>query len=223
MQTLEIRKHTSDNPWTYAMLDAHQREIAKGVLAGEEGRILLSEVAPVITMGRRTKTSDILLQPERLQHLGIQLLPTDRGGLATYHGPGQWVLFTVDTLEALTGDRRGVYAATEGLLNAALEVGREYFPEAEVHWGAETGVWSSKGKFAAVGIHIEKRVLLHGVSLNVYRTPLSFTGLRPCGLDAPVAFLLGEPVSSQELRKKFDEIGLRLVDAVRARFWKHPK
>ena len=71
----------------------------------------------------------------------------------------------------------------------------------EIREGAELGVWSLRGqttgratgKIAAVGIHVEAGVLLHGLSLNVYRTPQSFVGLKPCGLDAEVDFLSPRP------------------------------
>ena len=124
------------------------------------------------------------------------------GGLATYHGPGQWVLFPVDGLEPLTGDRRGVRKAVDLLLGIALRVGQLYASDAHIRSGCEMGVWTSRGKFAAVGIHIEQGVLLHGLAVNGYRTPTSFTGLRPCGLDAPVDFLLE---SSDE--RKFQDLG----------------
>src|SRR4051812_3137340 len=103
----ELRRHTPTSPWTYASLDQRQRQIAEEVRSGHPGSLLLSEVAPVITLGRRTPPDDV---PKHFAHSerGIDLFQADRGGLATYHGPGQWVLFPVDHLERLTGDRRGV-------------------------------------------------------------------------------------------------------------------
>jgi lipoate-protein ligase B len=205
----EVRRHTQDSPWTYAMLDARQREIARRVHAGGPGAFLLSEVAPVITVGRRAAPTDLLLPRDALAHAGVEILPTDRGGLATWHGPGQWVLFAVDSLERLTGDRRGVRKAVEGLLETALSVGREYDSSAEIRSGAETGVWTQRGKFAAVGVHIEHGVLLHGLSVNGFRTSTSFMGLRPCGLDLPVDFLIeGTP-------EDFDALGVQILAQAR--------
>lgn len=208
----EIRRHQSSSPWTYSDLDQRQREIAEKVRAGCPGTLLLSEVAPVITHGKRTPSRDILLDRSELRQLGIAVHPTDRGGFATYHGPGQWVLFPVDSLEALTGDRRGVRRIVDLLLGIALRVGQLYAPDAHIRSGCEMGVWTSRGKFAAVGIHIEQGVLLHGLSVNGYRTSTSFTGLRPCGLDAPVDFLLNEPSEAE-----FQEIGnLLMREAIRS-------
>lgn len=229
---LEIRRHAPDRPWTYARLDARQREIAARVRPASEpdspdsrdapqspatqpGAFLLSEVAPVITFGRRAGHAELLLPPADLARNGIELYETDRGGLATYHGPGQWVFFAVDRLERLTGDRRGVRKAVESLLETALQTARHYEPRAEIRAGTETGVWSSRGKLAAVGVQIEHGVLLHGLSLNGFRTETSFRGLRPCGLDAPVDFLLGEERGPQG----FKELGERLIEVATRHFY----
>src|SRR3989344_3796394 len=184
-----IHKHTPNRPFSYRDLDEIQRGIFDRIQQGGKGALLLSEVASVITCGRRTEAKDILLPEEMLKNLGIDLFPTDRGGLATYHGPGQWVLFPVERLEVLTGDPRGVRKVIEALLETALEVVHDFDPLAKIEWGPRTGVWGKKGKYAAVGIHVEKGVVLHGMALNVYRTSESFLGIRPCGLDASPAFL----------------------------------
>ncbi len=209
---LERRRHVPGSPWTYAALDARQREVAERVRAGGEGALLLSEVAPVITLGRRTPASDLLLSEAALSARGISVLRTDRGGLATYHGPGQWVAFAVDRLDRLTGDPRGVRRAVDGLLVAALETARDWVPFAQIRVGAELGIWSSRGKLASVGVHVDRRVLLHGVALNVHRCPESFVGLRPCGLDAAVDFLTQDPA-------EFERAGDRLASALEVRFW----
>jgi lipoate-protein ligase B len=193
------------------MLDERQREIARELRAGEreEGALLLSEVAPVVTLGRRTPASDLLLDREGLAARGIALEQVDRGGLATYHGPGQWVVFPVERLERLTGDSRGVRKAVDGLLSAALMVCREYEPRAEIRQGAELGVWSPRGKLAAVGIHIEKGIVLHGLCVNTFATPESFAGIRPCGLEPRLDYLLVGPA-----QRPFESLGKRLVSAV---------
>ena len=204
----------------YAELDARQREIAAGARAGAPGRLLLAEVRPVITRGRRAPGATPLLVPEaQLASQGIEVYPTDRGGFDTWHGPGQWVLFPVDRLEALSGDSRGVRKTVEALLDAALEVGRHYDSSAHARDGAETGVWTSRGKFAAVGVHVEQGVLLHGIALNAARTPTSFVGLRPCGLDAPVDYLLEGPGRPGPTPEGFTALGERLISAVLSRLW----
>jgi len=218
---LELRRSEASRPWTYQLLDERQRQIASDLRSGarSSGAMLLNEVAPVVTVGRRTPATDLLLDEGALAARGVALAQVDRGGLATYHGPGQWVLFPVERLEHLTGDRRGVRRAVEGLLDAMLEVSREYEPRAEIRAGLETGVWSPRGKLGSVGVHVERGVLLHGLALNAFRTSDSFAGIRPCGGEPRVDFLLERP-NEQE----FATLGKRLISAVfRAFFAETPK
>jgi lipoate-protein ligase B len=214
---VELRRHCLGQPWTYADLDQRQRQIADRVRLGDRGVLLVSEVAPVITLGRRTPETDIIVKKAYLEERGISVHRTDRGGLATYHGPGQWVVFVVDRLERITGDRRGVRLAVNGLLDVGREVGAQYDSTAKIHSGPEAGVWSARGKFAAVGVHVEDGVLLHGLAINGFKTLTSFFGLRPCGLDAPVSYLLEANKESCDVA--FDKLGERIVDSVFRHFW----
>jgi lipoate-protein ligase B len=213
---LEVRRHSLSSPWTYEKLDQRQREIASQLREGGQGALLVSELAPVITYGRRTPETDLISATD-LRSAEIERYSTDRGGLATYHGPGQWVVFPVDRLERLTGDPRGVRRSVESLLEIALEVGLLYDPTAHIRSQAELGVWTERGKFAAVGVHIEGGVLLHGLAVNGIWTPTSFQGLRPCGLDLPVDFLLKG--DSETLESEFQKLGNQLIGRALEKFW----
>jgi lipoyl(octanoyl) transferase len=213
---VELRRHTTQTPWTYAQLDARQNEIAERMMTGkgEQGKLLLSELSPVITLGRRASERE-LLHPDLRGKLGIETYRTNRGGLATYHGPGQWVVFPVDSLERLTGDRKGVKSMVHLLLQAALSVAKVYEPQAQIRCGAELGVWSPQGKVASVGISIYRRILLHGLAINGFKTPASFVGLRPCGLEAPVGYLLNGPNDDE-----FRNMGSLLIYEISSRLRK---
>jgi lipoyl(octanoyl) transferase len=183
----EIRRHSVDLAWTYRQLDLYQRNLAEKIGRGiAEPTVLLSEVAPVITCGRRTPADHLL------GGATTEVLSTDRGGCATYHGPGQWILFPVGPVERWVGDPRGIKNMMDLLLEIARSVGISYDSSAHVKSGPELGVWTSRGKFAAVGIHVQQGIVLHGLSINGFRTPESFQGLKPCGLDAPVDFFVGK-------------------------------
>ncbi|MBY0471494.1 hypothetical protein K2X30_10035 [bacterium] len=225
MLEVKIHRHLPDHPWTYQMLDRLQREVAARVENGGTGAILLSEVAPVISVAKRTAPTDVLMSKEALAALGIDLVSTDRGGMATYHGPGQWVLYVVDSLERLTGDRRGVRIAVESLLEIALGVCEKYAPRSEIKMGKELGVWTPQGKVASLGVRIVKGVLLHGIAINGFHTEKSFMGLRPCGLDEPVDYLLNEMTlksgivySMSELSERFETLGQEILSAAQSRF-----
>lgn len=220
---LHLRRHRPDSPWTYArLLEAQDAVRARLVAdAASPGACFLSELAPVITLGRRAGFErEIWAQPGELAARGIEVLSTGRGGLATYHGPGQWVLFVVDRLERLTGDSRGVRRAVEGLLAIALEVSRRYDPSAEIREGIATGVWGARGKIASVGVQIEDGVLLHGLCVNGYATPESFYGLHPCGMPgAAVQYLLGETSPCAAREADFLELGDQLIRTAKQRFY----
>ncbi len=218
--SIETYRHHPSFAWTYEKLDQKQRSISAQIQQGDSGGVLLvSELAPVITLGRRTPACDLLLSEDERQISGVGVYPTDRGGLATYHGTGQWVLFPVDRLDRLTGDRRGVRKAVETLLEVALQVGRKYDPNAEILSGNQLGVWTSQGKFASVGVYIENGILLHGLSVNGFQTPLSFKGIRPCGMEPQVSYLLPElPVL--DLEREFLILRDRLIAETLTRFWK---
>jgi lipoate-protein ligase B len=102
----------------------------------------------------------------------------------------------------------------EGLLEVARKVGQLYEPQVEIRGGAEMGVWTPRGKFAAVGVHVEQGVLLHGLAVNGFRTSQSFVGIRPCGLDAPVDFLLKSPFEPE-----FSRLGQLLIQETIKMFW----
>lgn len=193
-----------------------QDRIAERVRRGGRGALLLSELSPVVTLGKRAREEiELSLSREALGRLGIGVERAGRGGLATYHGPGQWVLFVVDSLERLTGDPRGVRRAVEGLLEAGRSAALPWDETLEIRSGPETGVWSGRGgKVISVGIQIEKGILLHGLAVNGFPTSRSFQGLRPCGLSgARVGYLLKD-----DGRAEFDRLGRRLLDAARERF-----
>ena len=115
----------------------------------------------------------------------------------------------------MTGDRRGVRRAVQGLLDTARAIGERYRGKSvHLREGPATGVWTDQGKLASVGVQVCRGVLLHGLAINIFRTPQSFYGLKPCGLDAQVDFLLEQPNESV-----FLEIPNRLVQELSRHFW----
>lgn len=210
----EIFRHTQNNPWNYTLLNSYQKKLGQKILHNHSpGTLLLSELSPIITLGKRANSQELTLPESVLQAHGIEILQTDRGGLGTYHGPGQWVLFLIDSLERLVGDPRGVKKAVEGLLEIGLKFCKKYHPSTHIRTQKETGVWTEKGKIASVGVQVENGILYHGMAINIYKTPSSFLGLRPCGLDLPVDYLVKNnfsspftPLSTEEFLKYGSEL-----------------
>ncbi len=156
-------------------------------LLGAEGYhgLLAFEAEETITFGRGAEeATDLLVSPSFLKDRGITLLSTDRGGKATWHGPGQLVGFPVVNLKSLYGDARAVKRFTEelllGLAHACAVLGvrsvetRSDFP----------GLWTNRGKLASIGFNVKDGQIFHGFSLNIRQsTQAGFGLINPCGVE----------------------------------------
>nr|VZI08900.1 unnamed protein product [Spirometra erinaceieuropaei] len=133
-----------------------------------------------------------LQQTEQLQKSGAHFIKTDRGGLITYHGPGQLTAYPIINLKSRHLAGNGLRWYVGALEQAGYEVcqknfaittaskGSVLFPEST---GA-TGVWLDRGhKIMSIGIHRSGDVTYHGVGLNCTNEPLRwFDQITPCGL-----------------------------------------
>jgi lipoyl(octanoyl) transferase len=160
---------------------ALQEELRRRVQAGEPAEtILLVEHDPVVTLGRSADRDHVLLSPEALAARGVDLVPTSRGGDVTYHGPGQLVAYPVLRLT------RGVVAHVEAMARAVVETVRPLGVEARCRRDP-LGVWVAAEiprKLCAFGVHVSRRVAIHGLALNVTTPPDAFSVIVPCGLRA---------------------------------------
>ena len=111
-------------------------------------QFLIVEHPHVITMGRNGRSENLLAAPELLARAGIEFHHTDRGGDVTYHGPGQIVAYPIVDLREWKRDVMAYVRALEQVLIDALS---EFGIAAGREPGA-TGVWTSQGKIAAIGV-----------------------------------------------------------------------
>jgi lipoyl(octanoyl) transferase len=150
---------------------ALQERLRERVQTGElPDLLLLLEHPPVYTTGRRSEPGELPATN------AIEVVETDRGGKLTYHGPGQLVGYPimhvpnvrafVETMEAAL-----VTALTEAGVAAHVREGREY-----------TGVWVEDRKIASIGIHVARRVSMHGFAVNVDNDLAPFGDVVACGL-----------------------------------------
>jgi lipoyl(octanoyl) transferase len=138
--------------------------------------LLLVEHPHVLTVGRRATPAGILAAPELLAARGVAVHETNRGGKMTYHGLGQLVGYPVINLSPEREDvHRYVRDLEEVLIRALGDFRIETFRIEGL-----TGVHTTRGKVAAIGVHIARWVTTHGFALNV-NTDLSFFNLiLPC-------------------------------------------
>ena len=145
-------------------------------LAVKEGRqpdtLLLLEHPHTLTVGRRGDDAGILMSPELLAARGVTVFETNRGGKITYHGLGQVVGYPIISLSP---DREDVHRYVRDLEEVLIRTMRDYGIEAFRLEGL-TGVHTSRGKVAAIGVHIARWITTHGFALNV-NTDLSFFNL----------------------------------------------
>jgi lipoyl(octanoyl) transferase len=146
-------------------------------------QLLIVEHPHVVTMGRNGHHENVLAAPDILARSGIDFFETDRGGDVTYHGPGQIVGYPILDLREWKRDvHQYVRAIEQVIIDSLAGFGIESWREA----GA-TGVWTSEGKIAAIGVHISRWVTSHGFALNVDTDLNYFRYIVPCGLTRPVA------------------------------------
>jgi lipoate-protein ligase B len=146
-------------------------------------QLLIVEHPHVVTMGRNGHAENLLAPPELLERAGIAFYETDRGGDVTYHGPGQIVGYPILDLREWKRDVHAYVRAIEQVLidtlaGFGIAAGRE---------AGATGVWTSAGKIAAIGVHISRWVTSHGFALNQETDLQYFQYIVPCGLTRPVA------------------------------------
>lgn len=169
-----------------------QRAIWEGRTTGRTGDdyLILLEHPHVYTVGRNGDGSNLKVALDALAELGAEMHHVDRGGDITYHGPGQLVGYPIFGVPALTGgfDAVGHVRRLEEVLIATLaDLGVEAWAEA-----GYTGVWTRRGKVAAIGVRVRQGVSSHGFSLNVDPDLSYFSRIVPCGIgDRPVTSLSG--------------------------------
>lgn len=158
-----------------AALDLQNRLVAE-YLAGAGGeRILLLEHEPVYTIGR-TRDQSSLREPAHLPHPVVE---TNRGGQATWHGPGQLVVYPILDLQNRGRDLHAYMRFLEEVIiltcrHHGVTAGRRE---------TLTGVWAGEKKLASIGVGVRRWIAMHGLALNVEKTSLAaFAHITPCGI-----------------------------------------
>ena len=159
----------------YGAALARQHAERAAVLDGRSaGALWLLEHDPVVTTGRRNAAVD----EDALRGQGVAVFHTDRGGLATWHGPGQLVAYVILDLSAHRIKVREFVAALEDTAIAWLA---EQGVIADRREGYR-GVWVNRDKICAVGVHIRRGVSTHGLALNLTPDLSGFGLITPCGI-----------------------------------------
>ena len=159
-----------------------------------EDTLVLLEHPHVFTQGRNGDERNILLDETGLAKAGAIYVRSDRGGDATYHGPGQIVAYPILDLRTRGSDvRQYVHDLEEVVIRTAATYGVDAGRVAGL-----PGVWVGVGKLAAIGVKVSRWVTRHGFALNVNPNLDYFGMIVPCGLvgrqATSLSALLGRPV-----------------------------
>ena len=147
---------------------------------GRDGRdtLLLLEHSHVFTMGKAAKPDHVLWDEAERRRRDVTVVWSDRGGEATYHGPGQLVGYPIVDLARLDVSIPDYIAGLErSLIDYLHTLGVESEPGEE----GLTGVWSGGAKVAAIGIKLNRSIVSHGFALNLTTDLDYFEGIVPCG------------------------------------------
>jgi lipoyl(octanoyl) transferase len=153
---------------------AEMRQLVAERRAGRiEDTLVLVEHPPVVTVGVQGDDGGA-------DRSGLPVVHVERGGHATYHGPGQLVGYPIVDLDARGRDVRRFVRDLEGVLVDALAS----YGIVAARIAGQPGVWvDGRRKIASVGIAVDHWVTLHGFALNVDLDLEPFSRFQPCGLD----------------------------------------
>ncbi|CAI5448554.1 unnamed protein product [Caenorhabditis angaria] len=171
--------------------------------------LLALEHRPVYTVGIRSKVYSEE-EENRLKKLGADFHRTSRGGLITFHGPGQLVLYPICDIRRISTKPLGVRSFVEKLEQTIIDSATSGFQIENVGRTENTGVWVDKiRKLAAIGIAVQNGVTYHGLAINC-NTELSwFDNIVGCGIEGVTTTSLTQEtqksISVQEARPIFLE------------------
>lgn len=159
------------------------------------------EHEPVLTVGRSGHAENLRTSAADLSRRGIEVVPVERGGDVTYHGPGQIVGYPIVSLDGLPCGRdlhRYLRDLEQGLIDCLGAFGI-----AAARRPPFTGVWAGDRKVAAIGVAVRRWVAFHGFALNVDPDLGHFDLIHPCGIRhlgvASIRSILGRAPSREEV------------------------
>jgi lipoate-protein ligase B len=173
--------------------------------------LLLLEHPPVYTRGRRSEPGELVMGEDWYRAQGLDIVDVDRGGLLTYHGPGQLVGYPImrvpDLMSYVQTMERAIVAALgdEGVANARGRSGE----------GRELiGAWVDERKIASIGVHRSRGVTTHGFAINVDNDLAPFGWVVACGLPEVTMTSVSQELASEgHLRCLRKRVAFRFAEA----------
>lgn len=173
--------------------------------------LLLLEHEPVYTIGRTPDQSSL----RGAEHLPHPLFPINRGGQATYHGPGQLIGYPIIDLRNCGQDLHRYLRWLEDLLVETLAT----IGIAATTREGLTGVWVENRKIASIGVGVRHWITMHGFALNVCGDLSPFDQIVPCGISnvtmTSIEKETGRQDSVMEVASRVSEVALHRISGLR--------
>lgn len=158
-----------------------QEELRAHIIDGKaQNELWLVEHYPTLSLGRAEKGQNLLEAKEFIEEQGLDIVEINRGGMITYHGPGQLVAYPVFDLKTFNLGIRDYVCKLEQTMIDTLS---RWDIKADRKKGSPGVYVDGNRKIGSVGIHVRKQVSIHGLALNIDPLMEHFAFIRPCGLD----------------------------------------
>ena len=187
-------------------LEIQNNEVLKRIKGEICDQVLLLEHEPVYTIGRTQDQSSL---PEDRNNLPHPLFITNRGGKATYHGPGQLVGYPILNLKNYKKD---LHLYLRSIERSIIKTCIQYGVKASTKEGF-TGVWCNDRKIASIGVGVRQWVSMHGFAINVNGDLSPFNEITPCGIkNAEMTNMETEIGGSINFKKFSDSVFENLIE-----------
>jgi lipoyl(octanoyl) transferase len=198
-------------------LEFQRRAVLDRASGASGDAVYFVEHEPVLTIGRGGSPENLKASEGMLRALGVEIVPVERGGDITYHGPGQIVAYPILALSDLPSGR-DLHRYLRDLEEVLISTLGTYGIRA-ARRPPYTGVWVDERKVAAIGVAVRRWITFHGFALNVDTDLTHFDWIHPCGIRhlgvASMRSLLGEAPPRAEvlarLRDSFAQVWNRPV------------
>lgn len=189
---------------TFAGVHAEMLAMLETVRKGDSpGEVWLVEHDPVFTAGRATPKNELQERtaPTQGGSVPIAVVPIERGGQVTYHGPGQLVIYPIVPLPS-----KDVRAWLQSIEAFGVAICERFGAVAEASADG-TGVFvedhaGATRKVASIGVAIRHWINIHGIAINIDMDLAPFHSIRPCGKDpelmTDIATALKQPVTMHD-------------------------
>lgn len=171
--------------------------------------LVLQEFFPVYTVGIRNK--DYSDEDElKLRKLGAEFYRTNRGGLITFHGPGQLVAYPLLHLKQFKPSMRWFVTSLEQMvIKSCKNMGINNATTTQ-----DTGIWVNDRKICAIGVHGSRYITTHGIGFNCCTDLTWFEHIVPCGIDGKGVTSLTEELQRNVTCTEADNILLEAFSQV---------